>query len=286
VNITLSTGTPNQSGTKPELGVYYLNVVNPYGGKGGYMSAPAAYDNTASSVISLAESGKSERDSKAKMKSYSPSATAIQVNRVEGVTNASFEIKAPYTIPADGKKYMVEIGDFDLPAEYEYQAVPKLDKEAFLVARITDWDKYDLMRGDANIFFEGTFTGKSLLNPITPGDTLQISLGRDKGIVIKREKVRDFSKNKVFGSDKTVERRFEISVRSTKKQTINLVLEDQIPLSQNADITVEPLDLGTGKLDGETGKVTWKLSLEPSKDQKLKFGYKLKFPKNLQLRLE
>ncbi len=289
VNLTLSTGTPNKSGTKPTLPVYYLNVAS------GYMSEYGAVSNSGLTLKDVGyseySSGQVQKESavsikQASKKAYQSTTQSLEVSRVEGVTNASFEIKTPYSIPSDGKNYMVEIGDTDVPAEYEYQTVPKLDKEAFLVARITDWDKYDLMRGDANIFFEGTYTGKTLLNPATPGDTLEVSLGRDKGIVIKREKVRDFSKNKVLGSDKTVERRFEIAIRSIKKQTVNVVLEDQIPVSQNADITLEPLELGNATLEPETGKLTWKLSLEPAKDQKLKFGYKLKYPKHLQIRLE
>ena len=301
VELTLSTGTPTKSATKPILMPYYLRYYD--NDKVGYMyesraqsnsmPSPAAQQNLYKAELNRDEleaarkeaAMQRENDMKGKVK-FDASASAIQVATVEGSTNTSFEIGIPYSIPSDGKSHMVEIGELSIPANYQYQAVPKLDRDAFLVAQIVDWDKYDLMQANANIFLEGTFTGKTIINPGSPGDTLTLSLGRDKGIIIKREKIKDFSKNQTLGSDKRVERRFEISIRNNKKGVVTLVLDDQIPVSQNSEIEVEALDLSGASLDETTGKLKWELKLEPSVEQKLKFGYKLKYPKNTSIRLE
>ena len=294
VQMTLSTGTPNKSAIKPILNPYYLNYYsNTYGG---YMQESKAYSNTSPAPVAQAESldrARSamsyERQAKQKAEArfdQGQQASAIQVSQTEGATNISFDIKMPYSIPSDGKNHMVDIGETAIPAEYQYQAVPKLDKEAFLVAQVVDWDKYDLMQANANIFLEGTFTGRTVINPGNPGDTLSLTLGRDKGILIKREKVKDYSKNQSLGSDKKVERKFDISIRNNKKEAIKLVLEDQIPVSQNAEIEVEAMDLSGAELDETTGHLKWEINLEPSKEQKIKFGYKMKYPKNASIRIE
>lgn len=296
VQLTLSTGSPNKSAIKPILNPYYLNYYsNSYGG---YLQESKALSNTSPAPAAYLDGLRKEENAslalyekqakqKAEMRfDQGQQASTLQVSQTEGATNTSFEIKMPYSIPSDGKNHMVEIGETAIPAEYQYQAVPKLDKEAFLVAQVVDWDKYDLMQANANIFLEGTFTGRTVINPGNPGDTLSLTLGRDKGILIKREKVKDFSKNQSLGSDKKVERKFDISIRNNKKEAIKLVLEDQIPVSQNAEIEVEALDLSGAELDEATGHLKWELNLEPSKEQRIKFGYKMKYPKNASIRIE
>ena len=62
-----------------------------------------------------------------------------------------------------------------------------MDRDAFLVARITDWNKLNLVSGHASVFYAGTFVGQSYINTSTVADTMSISLGRDKRIIIKRD---------------------------------------------------------------------------------------------------
>lgn len=288
VHLTLSTGSPNKSGVRPFLPIYYLQRVD-YGRKDAAVHGDAYLSNVAPAArteTTLSEVVISNSKSRQKASDYKGTATYAPVVRSEGVNTLNFELKSPYTIPGDGNYHSVEVNETEIPAEYEYQAVPKLDRDVFLIARITDWEKYDLMQGQANIFMEGTFTGKTNLNPGTPGDTLLLSLGRDKSILVKRELVKDFSKTRLLGSDKTVERRVELTIRNTKKVPVQLTIEDQIPVSKNADITVEMVANDGGTLDEETGKLFWKLKPEPAKDQKYRFGYKIKFPKSFQLQLE
>ena len=114
----------------------------------------------------------------------------------ENQTNLEFNITIPYDIPSDSKQYTINIQDFSLPATYEYYCAPKLDREAFLLARITGWENYNLLSGEINLFFEGTYVGKSHLNVRNTNDTLDLSLGRDKGIVVTRVKMKDFTEAK------------------------------------------------------------------------------------------
>ncbi|MEO1652693.1 MAG: mucoidy inhibitor MuiA family protein, partial [Bacteroidota bacterium] len=198
-----------------------------------------------------------EREKKAKPRKTEEIPVTVQQNQ----TSVSFDIEIPYTILSDGKTNNVDIQAQELKADYQYYAVPKLDPEAFLTARITGWEEYNLLPGEANLFLEGAYLGKSFLNPLEVEDTLQISLGRDKNVVIKREKQKDFSKKSFLGGNKQENRGWEINIRNTKKAAINMTIEDQIPVSTRKDIEVKTLDLGGAQYDENKGKLSWTFEL-------------------------
>lgn len=196
------------------------------------------------------------------------------------MTTIQFEIETPYTIPTDGKNYMVEIKTHEIPAFYEYYCAPKLDPDAFLTANIKGWADYHLINGETNLFFEGTFIGKAYLNLLESDDTLSISLGRDKSVIINRELLKDFSQKQFIGNYKTQSLAYQIAVRNTKKLPINLTLEDQYPISNQKEITVERIENKDAKVEENTGKLTWKLNVEANKEKKVSFKYSVKYPKN------
>ena len=160
-----------------------------------------------------------------------------------------------------------------------------MDLSAFLTAKITNWESFNLLSGKANIYFEGTYLGESYLD-VTTKDTLELSLGRDKNIVVSRTKKTDFSKKQVLGGNKRETRTFEISVRNKKQQAINLVIEDQMPVPANNDIKLEDPEKADAMYNTETGKLAWKLDLSPSQEKKWTFGYTIKYPKDKTVVLE
>ena len=201
-------------------------------------------------------------------------------------TTFSYEVELPYSIPTDGKTYTVDMKEQQVPADYIYKCVPKLDKQAFLTARLTGWEDYNLLDGQANLYFEGTYMGQTLLITSTAEDTLQISLGRDKAVSINRTKLKDFSKRTFFGDKKIASRAFEIAVRNNKKQPINIVIEDQIPVSTQKEIEIDKPEYKEAKLNETTGKLTWNLQIPPATENKLNFKYAVKYPKDYHFLLE
>jgi uncharacterized protein (TIGR02231 family) len=189
-------------------------------------------------------------------------------------------------MPSDGKEYNLVIGGETIKADYEFHAVPKFDHDAFLVAKIVNWQDYDLLDATAGIFYEGTFTGKTTLSASMATDTLDISLGRDKSIMIERKKVKDYSSNQFLGSNRTVQRAWEISLRNNKKQPVTLIVFDQYPVSREKDIEVELTDDGGARVEKGTGMLRWEIILEPGQVKKLKFKYTVKYPKERILSIE
>lgn len=197
----------------------------------------------------------------------------------EGITNLRFEIKDSYTIKTEEDITVIEIETYEVPAEYVYFTAPVLNENVFLTAKVTNWEQYNLLPGEANVYFEGSYSGKTMLNPYATKDTLTVSLGVDPNVVVKRNELKDFKSKQFIGGNRILDKVYEIEIRSNKKTTINIVLMDRVPVSQNKEIKVEDIDTGNSKYDTEKGLLTWKLNLSPSESLKRKFSYQLRFPK-------
>ena len=194
--------------------------------------------------------------------------------------NVSFDIDIPYDILSNGKAHSVSLKDIKIPATYKYYAAPKAEKEAFLMTELNDYAKYNLLPGEANIVFEGMYVGKTMINPNQTQDTLNLSMGRDKKISIKRERITDKSGTKFLSSNKEQTFTYDITVRNHKKEEINMLLKDQYPLSTDKEITVELLDKDGAKANEETGILTWEIKLKPNETKKYRISYKVKYPKD------
>lgn len=205
---------------------------------------------------------------------YEPPVTVVELP-----TTLLYEIDLPVTLASDGQLQLVDIKDYELPATYQYYCAPKLDLNAYLGARVTGWESLGLLAGDASLFFEGTYLGKTRLEFANTSDTLDISLGRDKNISVTRTRLKEYSKRKFLSNRKEDSRLFEIAVKNKKKQTITLVLEDQFPISTNKNITVDRDETGKAAVDDTTGQLSWVLQLAPAEDKKVRFGYTVKYPK-------
>lgn len=199
---------------------------------------------------------------------------------VENQTTVEIEVAEPYSIKSNGEKTLVDLKAFEIPANYHYSVIPKLDKDAFLIAEISDWNQYSLLEGESNLYFEDGFVGRSILDAAGLQDTLLISMGRDRSIVVQREKMEEFSKKRTIGSNITETRGYEITLRNNKSQTVTMKVEDQIPVSVNSTITVEAIELSSGKLNSQTGNVTWEITLAPGAQQKISLQYEVKYPKS------
>ncbi|WP_165372149.1 DUF4139 domain-containing protein [Emticicia agri] len=269
VRLTLSTSNPSEGGTKPELSAQYVSVYEPVPlARGGSVDGRAMY---AAPKAVMAEEVKDSADNFA--------TTADFVNTIQTTLAVNFDITTPYTVISGGNPEMVDIQNFNLPATYKYYAVPKYDKDAFLTAIITNWEKYNLLPGSANIYFEGTFVGTSNIGNSDTKDSLLISLGRDKKIITKREVIEEYKARRNIGSNVRESFGYRITLRNTKSEPIDIVIEDQIPISQDSRIEVETEEIQGAEYNKETGKLIWRLTLQPLDNKELTLKYNVKYPK-------
>ena len=269
VKLTLSTANPSLGGLKPELNAWYLDFYQ-------YSNSNMKFRelNTYGSTPAYEAEAKDETlvDKKA-------TRIADFVTTIQTTLNTEFSIALPYTVSSSNKPTSVDIRSHELKADYIYSVVPKLDRDAFLLAKATGWEDFSLLPGEANIFFEGTFVGKSYIDPASTRDTLNISLGRDKRIVIKREKLKDFKERKLIGVNQRDMFAYNITVRNTKAEAIKILIEDQIPISQNNQIEVSVTEMDGALYVREFGRISWEIALPPNGSKVLTYKFEVKSPK-------
>lgn len=268
VNLTLSTANPTLAGVKPELYPWYLNFDRP------------VYKAIRGRVSGVAPSAAPEAKREMEQMDYDAETTAAYVTTAQTSLNTEFHIALPYTVASGSKPTLVEIRHHELKTEYQYAVAPKLDPDAFLMARILGWEELSLLPGEANVFFEGTFVAKSYIDPANIKDTLSVSLGRDKRIVVKREKLKDFTSRKLIGTNQRDTYAFEISVRNTKNEPVNIKVEDQLPVSQNSEIEVSPVETSNAHYENHSGKLTWDIKLQPNETKRVRYTFEVKYPKD------
>ena len=215
-----------------------------------------------------------------------PPSAPLEVQVQQGQTTVQFDVAQPYSISSDGKQLTVELSSHNLSADYKHHAVPKLSEDAYLTATVTGISELSLMSGEANIFFEGAYLGKTLINVQNTSDTLSISLGVDKNLVVKRTRQKEENEKSFTGATQRATRSFVYSVLNRKAVPVNLSIEDQIPVSTSSEVTVEKLEMSNAKVDETTGTLTWELELQANEKKELQMKYLVKYPRNKPVRLE
>lgn len=273
VKLTLSSGQPNQNNQAPLLNAWFLRYE--------YTPRISQYAKNDASIYKqspLASKDLSGYTREVEINKEKSLSTHLMIN--ENQLNISFDIDIPYDIVSNGKKHSVTLTEIKLPVTYKYYAAPRIEKEAFLLAEIKDYSKYNLLKGEANIIFEGMYIGKTFVDPNQTSDTLSLSMGRDKKVSIKREKMVDKSGTKFLSSTKQQTFTYEITIRNNKNQPIEMVLKDQYPLSTDKEIVIELLQSDKAKVNPETGILIWNLNLKPNETKKVRLSYSVKYPKN------
>lgn len=274
IKLTVSSGEPYSSGRLTKLDPWWLSFVQP--------PQPSPVNR---SMAPMGEAvGYDENESYSTQAASESIADYTVVS--EAQTSVLYEISVPVSVAGDNSKQLIAIQNYKVPAKYEYFVVPKIDKDAFLVAKISGWEEYVLLAGSANLFFEGTFVGKSYIDPATTSDTLQVSLGVDKSISIERERKKDFTSTTFLGNKKVENVGWEINVRNNKRQSIVINVSDQIPVSTHKDISVKAENTGNADYEEDTGILKWRFDMKASGSKKLEFAYSVKYPEDKKIHLE
>jgi len=280
VKLTLSTNNPNKSKVKPILPVWYLNYYTQHYKKDKDLKV-ALMGNVQLSYEKVAESNLLDMD-----ESLEPALTsAYYATMNENLTNIEFNLSIPYTIPSDGQNHLVAIKNEKLDAKYQYYMVPKLDKDAFLVASIRGFEDLSLLPAQANIYFEGTFIGETMINPDVMGDSLAVTLGRDERISIRRKLIKEDKKEKFLGNKQMKYFTYELEIKNHRANSVDIIIEDQIPVPNNENIKVGLLSFGKANYTEKTGMLIWKFTLAAKQNKKMSFKYSVEHEKNKPLAL-
>lgn len=276
VKLTLSTGNPAQGGIAPVLNPWFLSYYNP----NSTMIRGAAQAGVQNRLQTFESRVKMEDLEEVIAAAPAPSTIADYTTVSENQLSATFDIDIPYDIAPNGKMHSVSLQQFSHPANFKYYAAPRVDIDAFLLAEITDYETLNLIPGEANIIFENMYVGKTYIDPYATTDTLNLSMGRDKMISIKRERVAEQTSTQTISNNKRQTATYEIRIRNNKRTTVNMLLKDQYPISTDRTMQVELLESSNAAVNTETGVMTWKLSIPPGETQTIRISYAVRYPKD------
>lgn len=268
--IILSSSNPTISQQKPQLYPWYLSVYTPQRYLGRANKLPAA--------------GVMLMEDKVIYEYSEQSATTMMAMSSETPISMEYTLEARIDVSTNQEK-LVNIQSYEMPAKYLYYTAPKVDPDAFLIANIHDWGKNYFLNGTANIYYENSFVGITNISSYQVEDTMQISLGRDKSVIVKRDVIKDSTSKQIIGSKVKYNRAFEMTVRNNKKYPIEIIIEDQLPISQQKEIEVTDIEVGNGKIDPDTKIVTWRYTIQPNATVKTSIKYVVKSPKEFNLAL-
>ncbi|MFM7710636.1 MAG: DUF4139 domain-containing protein [Ferruginibacter sp.] len=284
VKLNLSTSNPNQGTNLPSLTPTYLQLYFPQVYSVAQLQSITQDNDQLNPPVQLdAVTITAYNQKKDAFKTNTGAATSNNVQDYttlsESQLNTNYEIDLPYEIPSDGIPYSVTIKEEKVTAQFQHTSIPKLDEDAFLMARLSRWDSLNLLPGQANVIMDNVYLGKTYLNPNTTEDTLALSLGRDKRISINREIVKEVKTPKK-GEKKTETYTVEITLKNNKKQAVEIHLKDQHPVSKVNEIEVELTEAGGAEILADDGIMDWRVTVNPGESKKIKFVYQIKFPKD------
>ncbi|WP_279194950.1 DUF4139 domain-containing protein [Chryseobacterium indoltheticum] len=248
-----------------------------------YVAEYTAYNNE-DAKVGYMQKAKAEISNSYQMRAEVSEPSQIPVATVsDNQMNILYELNYNQTIVSQEKEQYVILDKKNVEANYKYHTVPKLNNQVFLMAFVKNWQNLNLISGEANIYFEDNYIGKTNITSNYVKDEFPISLGVDERIVVKRIKLEDKTAQKSFNSNKWETESYEISIRNNTKESIELEILDQIPLSENQKITVKTLNIGDGNYDGKTGSILWNRKINSGGIEKINFSYEVKYPKEMQI---
>lgn len=280
IKLSISTNNPYANKTKPELSPWYIDYQE-------YRKELMEKGKLRSDAYNLAPSVNQQAMNMGFM--YSTTTGVVEDDAlnasefttvVQQLIAAEFKIDLNYNIASDNQNHMVLVKQADLNTSFRYYAVPKLDPGVYLVAQMTKLDELQLVPAKANIFFDGTYIGETYIDPTNIDDTLNLSLGKDPNIVVKRTLLKNQCKERIVQDKKERSFAYSIEVRNLKSSEIDLTIQDQIPLTTNPDIVIEKTNLGKGTIDDKTGLIEWKFKLKPKENQSFEYDFKVRHSKD------
>lgn len=285
IKIILSTANPDIGINIPKLSKWYLGneQVAEENNIAQYVQVLPGIVNTESKLQEVQILSDEEQEISKKAADKKAKQNQIQFKKIEvDMLSTEYTIEQPYTVYSDSKPYTVDVLEKTVNAYYEYKAVPALDKDVFLQTKLALKDLPDLVSGDASVYFGGSYIGKTFIKTIDLDDSLTVSLGRDKKIqMVRKESKQDYQRSIVGNYEKEV-LKYETTIKNTRDIPVSIIVEDQIPVASNSDQEINVNEISGAVFDKASGKLTWKIVLNPNESKVIKMGYTSKYPKSLQ----
>ena len=195
---------------------------------------------------------------------------------------AVFAVPNRLTVPDTGEAKRVLLQHDSMEPGLTVRTVPKVDAKAYLYAKLVLPKGSPLLPGAVSLFRDGTFVGTGAFPVLSPGEDHELGFGADDQVRVRHAVSEDKrGETGLISSARTDSRNFRITIKNMHERAVQLVVHDQIPVSQNQDIKVDivgPTAPTKKDIDDKRGVIAFESKLEPEEERVIEFGYRVTWP--------
>jgi len=266
VELALSTARPALVGSLPELDPWFIGPLPP----------PIIHAAVAPSAAPM----------RAKSIQAAPmlAMEAIEAQVVEAEVDTqgaavTYRVPASVSIPADGAPHKVAVTRFQLEPQLDYVTAPRLVEAVYRRAKVINNSPYTFLPGSANLFAGDEFIGTARLDLIPPQGEIELYLGVDDRVKVKRELKRREVDKKLIGSKRRITYAYEITLENLLPIQARLTLHDQFPVSKHEEIKIRLEDANPQPAEqSELHLLKWDFNLVAQEKRPVRFDFSVEYP--------
>lgn len=278
VALTLSTARPALNQRLPELTPWYV----------GPRPAPPVRSPMPTPGVSIEMAPVARMAAKAAAAPEAPpppapAEVATAAVSAEGIA-VTYRVDGRCDIPDDGSPHKTTLALHELMPALDYVTTPKLTDAVFRRLKLRNTTQAPLLEGPVNLFAGEEFIGRNSL-PYTPAeDEVELWLGVEERIAVKRELVRRQVDKRLLRDRRQTRYGYRIEVRNLLATAVQVTVRDQIPVSLHEELKIKleearPQPQETTDLN----LLTWSLRLEPQAVQAITYDFSADQPRALEV---
>jgi uncharacterized protein (TIGR02231 family) len=215
-----------------------------------------------------------------------------EISRIEGVS-VTYDLPGRLTLPSRSDQQLVTIATIMAKADFTLIATPLLTDYVYLQADLLNDSDTILLPGQASMFRNGEFVGKSQLPQVTIGEKFTTGFGIDSQVQVSHE--LEDKRTRIQGGNRIDTYHYRIALSNYKNTTVELQLLDRLPHADDTSIKIE-LEKTEPELSKDSeylrtvrkkGILRWDLHLATNTVDEnstvVKYSFTMEYDKNMQI---
>lgn len=215
-----------------------------------------------------------------------------EISRIEGIS-VTYDLPGKLTLPSRSDQQLVSIAAITVKADFTLVATPLLTDYVYLQADVLNSSDTIFLPGQASMFRDGEFVGKSQLPQVTIGEKFTAGFGIDSQVQVAAE--LEDKQTRIQGGNRIDTYNYRIAISNYKNIPIGLRLLDRLPYTDDASVKIElaktepqlSQDAEYLRTARKKGILRWDLNLAPNTvDEKatiVRYNFTMEYDRNMQL---
>lgn len=275
VRLSLSTAAPAEGSQPPEIGSWFLGLLN---------------TDPERDEVSHRENARPKR-------SAAPTATAQGADMpgrideprehpmrvVDQGTSVTLEAPEVVSIPSDGQEHRALVGRTSMDVQGHYRLVPRLSNSAYLEVEGRFPGPWPLLPGPVKSYVGLDYVGTTALGQYVPGQVMSLAMGTDRAVRVKRRRLAmTQGQAGIIGKVRFAEYHYEVVLENLKPGAQRFTILEPLPQTTQKDISIKLLEQNPPFNDvQQPGQLRWDLVLPAEGKKVLKWGYRVEGPVDL-----